>query len=196
MARTKSRGDVTHSLLVLDVAFAKLGWSIFADGAPIDCGVITTEKSKEKIGAADDRVRRCQIQAEALKTICEKYNVKGVLAELPGGAQDANAAIAFGLALGTLGAFLQFMALPIESATPHAVKKALAGKGNASKAEMMEAACEKFGGSWVEVPHGKKTRLEYTFCGMTFGVGAFEHIADSCGVYEALRRGNLVKLFG
>lgn len=177
-------------LLVLDVGFANMGWLVFHEKKIVDCGVIQTEKTQKKsTRVADDHAYRSIILAQKLNGIIQKYDVQGIIGELPsGGAQSAKAMAFMSSAISVVSAVGTLCDLPMEWATPMEVKKALVGNRSASKEQMMDKATEMFGFSFNDkkwICNDKK-----------FGKGEFEHIADATGVYLALKNDNLVKMFG
>ena len=108
--------------------------------------------------------------------------------------------LAMAVALST--ALFTSFGLPIEWATPAEVKKAIAGKENASKEDIMLAVCKKYGWKITEKPVYSKTtkkvqRIDKTYhpIGKSVGKNLFEHIADSLGAFEALKHTNIARVF-
>lgn len=168
-------------LLSLDVAFANTGWCLIDRGRIKKCGVITTSKSKSKTTrVSEDRAWRASVLALSLAHIISENRVQGVIGELPhGGAQSYTAGLMMGMAVASVSSVCAVMNIPTEWTNPSDVKKAVTGRGNATKEEMMRAVSELF----PDAPFPKS-------------VGKFEHIADAAAAYVALKPGNLVKLFG
>jgi len=166
-----------------------------------------TEKSKKKLlRVADDDVQRVTVLATGLSKVIHRYNIKGVLAELPpSSSQNANAAKGLAMCIALTVALLTELKIPVEWATPNEVKQAMTGKKNASKEEMMAAACKRYG--WEiktkeirSKPSGsvniiKRIDSVYMPLGRPMGKNDFEHIADSLGAYEALKNSNVAKMF-
>jgi Holliday junction resolvasome RuvABC endonuclease subunit len=192
-------------LLACDPSYSNYGCSIIDEyGTIVDAGTIQTEKSKKKLlRAADDDVQRITYIVTKLSQIIKHYEIQGVLAELPpSNSQSAKAAKGLGIAVALSVTLFAEHRIPVEWATPEEVKKAMTGKGNASKEDMMLAACKKYG--W-EITHkniySKKTkkliRVDNTYhvLGKQIGKGIFEHIADSLGAFEALKHTNTARMF-
>jgi crossover junction endodeoxyribonuclease RuvC len=181
-------------LLSLDIGFSATGWSLFQGGNLIFCGVIKTEKTRKKnVRVADDNAYRCMQIANDLKEIITSYQVNAVIGELPhGGSENARAASHMGMAVGVIVGVAGAFSLPCEWCTPYDVKKALCGSLKASKQEVMDAVARKYG--WMKTKKNK--RVTYSIGDLSFPKITFEHVADSIGAYEALRLGNLVKMFG
>lgn len=103
----------------------------------IDC--ITTEKSKNKtIRASSDKLLRARKLSHEYAAWEKKANLNA--AEIPSGAQSANAAYAFGLVVGVISGHSK----PLIEVTPTEVKKTVTGYNTASKEEMVEWATDLF----------------------------------------------------
>ena len=193
-------------LISLDIAFKNIGWTLWENKLPVMAGVIQTEKTKNKQAlVCDDNAYRCSVAARMLQEIIQKHSVKAIIGESPMGSQSAAAAKSSGLAIGIVATTACLLDLPIEFCTPDSVKKAVTGRKDASKDDIMDRIIEIYGGSktinTVHVMKGKRAGKEseyvdYSFLGGTWPKGTFEHIADSCGAYLALQDNNLVRMFG
>ena len=193
-------------LLSCDLAFGNIGYTVWKEGLPVHCGLISSEKCKDKkLRVSDFQADQCAEMACKLADIIYFRNVDGVIGEMPSGSQSARAAKANGMILAIISTVAAFTRRPVEWCTPDAVKKATCGKKNASKAEIMDRVIELYGGGkdskTVNVNKGKRAGksseyINYTFLGETWPKGKFEHIADSIGAYMALKNGNLVRMFG
>ena len=191
-------------LLCLDPSLTHCGCSIISpDGNVIDAGTIITEKTKNKLlRVADDDVRRITQIASQLKTTIQYYKIKGILAELPpSNSQSAQAAKGLGMAVAIVTTVAAAFDIPLEWATPEEVKMALTGRINASKEDMMKAACKRYG--WLITEKeirsrktGKRIRMDYTYHVLSnqWGKERFEHVADSLGVLAALKQSNVVRM--
>jgi Holliday junction resolvasome RuvABC endonuclease subunit len=168
-------------LLALDVGFRNMGWVLIDKGKIKSCGVITTKKSKNKqTRVADDRAWTSAELAKDLYDLIISNSVKAVVAEAPsGGAKNARAMAMMNMALAIVASVCCILAIPVEWSTPQEGKKAMCGKNNASKEQMMNEAREQFPSRLYPIANVK-----------------FEHIADAIGSYKALRNGNLVKMYG
>lgn len=167
-------------LLALDIAFNNLGWSVIKDGKPIDFGTIRTEKSKKKsVRVSDDQATRAALAAQELVDIIAKYQIEGIVAELPSGSQNAKAAKLMGYASGLVIGVAAVANLPCEWISEGDAKKAAIGRRTGTKEEMMDWARKTFPG--IDFPTAKTH---------------FEHVADSLAAYHGLRTGILVRAFG
>jgi len=192
-------------ILALDPGFSNYGCSVIdPKGKIINLGTIQTQKSKKKLlRVADDDVQRITTLVSGLSNVIHTYNIQGVLAELPpSNSQSAKSAKGLAMAVGLTVSLLTELKIPIEWATPTEVKKAMTGKKNASKEDMMKTACKKF--NWkitTKDIFAKKTgrlqRIDKTYhpLGRPMGKNKFEHIADSLGAYMALKNSNVAKMF-
>jgi Holliday junction resolvasome RuvABC endonuclease subunit len=171
---------VDRTILTLDVGFRATGWAVCGPDGPVACGVIRTEPSakKLKVRTADDYSIRAAKMARELHNIIRAYNVARVIGELPsGGAQNARAMAMMNMATAVVAAVVELNELPSEWATPGDVKLALCGKKSASKDDMMNKARAVWGHQ-CEFPAVK---------------AEFEHIADACGAWSALKYGSIVR---
>lgn len=193
-------------LISLDIAFKNIGWTVWDKKKPVAAGVIQTEKTtKKSTRVCDDNAYRCSLAATELKSIIREWNIDGIIGESPTGSQSAAASKSAGLAIGLIATTACLLNLPIEFCTPDSVKKAVCGKKNASKDEIMDKIIDLYGGKktikTIEVTKGKRAGktsecVTYKFLGSVWPGGTFEHIADSCGAYMALQNDNLVRMFG
>jgi len=167
-------------LLALDVAFANMGWSVLEGGKIAAFGTIRTEKDKRKTTrVSDDRAARAAYLACELDIVIKTSNVKGIIAELPSGSQNAVAASLMAYASGVVVGVAAANNLPCEWISEGDSKKAAIGKRSATKEEMMEWARAAYPG--VEFPKAK--------C-------HFEHVADSLAAYNGLKHSTLARAFG
>ncbi len=196
-----------RSILALDVGFAKTGWAIFQNHKPVECGLITNPKSKQKnILVANEYVTRAGFLARSIKSLIEDYHITCIVGELPsGGSQNASAMAKMSMATAIMGSVVTLLGIPAEWCTPADVKIATCGTTTATKPDMMNRIGLMFGYSpttskmvnckrSANFPKGQREEFTYYLCNQQFGVGAFEHIADACGAYLALQDGNLVKM--
>lgn len=144
----------------------------------LDTGILTevmtdlqsTKKGKDKqVRTNSDDLRRCEDLAAHAFLVGER--VKVVFSECPVGSQSANAMKSVGIAHGIVGA-LRAKGIIVIEVQAKAVKKALSGNPNASKADMIAAAMNLYpdaGWTWHQ---GKPTNN----C---------EHRADAIGAIHA-----------
>jgi len=191
-------------ILCLDPSFTHFGCTVHdCYGNVIDAGTIVTAKTKKKLlRVADDDVQRITIITGKLSALMDHHGIEGVLSELPpSNSKSAAGAKGLGIAVALLVALVTERSLPIEWATPDEVKKALTGKKTASKEEMMTAACKLHDWKITERPvYAKKTkkliRKDKTFypAGKAMPKDQFEHVADTIGVFEALKHTNTARM--
>jgi len=180
-------------LLAVDVSFRNSGYSIWRSGTLVGCGVVQTEKCRDRnmYAFAQDAIEVAGAFA-AFCAMVDAIGIKALLVELPHGSQSAAAAKCSGYAIGIMACLSTRYGLPMEYVTPQRVKKIASGSATATKAEMIEKAC-----ALVDVhrqPSGRSTI--YMCAGARFPEGKFEHLADSICLYHAARETNVVKMFG
>jgi Holliday junction resolvasome RuvABC endonuclease subunit len=194
-------------LLCLDPGFSNFGYSVMDQNSQvIDIGTVQTKKTNKKLlRVADDDVQRITYITSQLSKIATQYDIQGVLAELPpSNSQSAAAAKGLGIAVALTAALFTELNIPIEWATPDEVKRANTGKKNASKEDMMLAACKRY--DWKisnktvvysksNFPKVCRVDSVYHPLGRSMGKNQFEHIADSLGAFEALKHTNTARSF-
>lgn len=191
-------------ILCLDPGFSNYGCSIInPQGIVIDIGTIQTKKAQTKLlRVADDDVQRITYITSKLSGVVKRYGIQGVLAELPpSNSQSAKSAKGLAMAVALTVTLFTELGIPVEWATPNEVKQAMTGKKNASKEDMMIAACKRYDWKMTSKPIYEKkskkllrTDMEYHPLNRTIGKGIFEHIADSLGVFEALKHTNTARI--
>lgn len=192
-------------LLACDPGFRNYGCAVIDQyGQIIDVGTIQTKKTTKKLlRTADDDVQRITYITEKLSSVIHHYNIKGILAELPpSGGQSAAAVKGLSMAVALSTALFTELGIPVEWATPEEVKRALTGAKNASKEDMMKSACclhdWKIMYKKVYTKSTKKllrTDSIFHLLGKTMGKSQFEHIADACGAFEALKHSNTARIY-
>lgn len=137
----------------------------------MDLFLTKTEKSKVKsVRASSDNLARSQSIASALKEQLKDCSI--VFAEVPSGAQDAKAALSFGIVIG-LYASIEPELIEV---SPYETKLAAVGTKTASKQEMINWAVEKFPGApWRTVK--RNGELQPTLDN--------EHLADAVAIAHA-----------
>ena len=191
--------------LSIDIALRNLGWACFEGGAPTRCGVIKPEipkellclKGRQKMSVRDQNVMLIGQLASAFDQVLMGLRPTLVVGEAtPGGARDASAAVKMNMALSAVVTACILRGVKYRWCTPNEVKMATAGCSTASKEQIMDWAIRRYGGEKqvkeVLVRNGKRAgkvdhRLTYHFLGERFPGGTFEHIADACGAYEAVK---------
>jgi Holliday junction resolvasome RuvABC endonuclease subunit len=192
-------------ILAIDPSIANYGCSVInTQGKVINVGTIHTKKATKKLlRVADDEVQRITYITAQLSQVIQKYQIQGVVGELPpSGSKSVKAARGLAMAMALSVALFTEHKLPVEWATPIEVKQAMTGRKDASKEDMMLAACKRYGWKVSEkIIRPKQTRKiqrtdrVYHPLGKTMGKNDFEHIADSLGAYEALKHTNVVRMY-
>ena len=191
--------------LSLDIAMNNLGWVFFDGGVPVRCGVIRPAIPKEllclkgskKLSVREQNVILVEQLVNELDSIIAGGRPVLVTGEAtPGGAKDATAAVKMNMALTAAVAVCMLHHVPYRWCTPNEVKKATAGRSDAPKEHVMDWAIRRYGGlkevKEVLIRKGVRAgkvdrRLMYEFLGEWLPGGVFEHIADACGAYEAVK---------
>jgi Holliday junction resolvasome RuvABC endonuclease subunit len=167
-------------ILVMDIAFKNLGWSVLHNGEIIEFGTIRTERTKKKNTlVSDDKASRAAYIASMLNQIIKKHEPKGIIGELPSGSKNAAASNLLGWAAGIVVGVAECHGLPCEWISEGDSKKAALGVRSAKKEASMAWATEAFPST--EFPDSKRH---------------FEHVADALMAYNGLRSGLLVRTFG
>lgn len=194
MRKTKKRKAPVKPVISLDIAFNNTGWVVInsINDKIIEVGVFNTVKQKGKgVRVSFDDARRCGEMARQFYDVCCEHEVKAVVGELPsGGGITASAVKSMAYATSIFPVVAELAQLPCEWTDPGTVKLALCGRRNATKEEMIKAACKKFG---IEIKKKARGR-DYIINGVKYGEGKFEHIADALGAYLACKTGNLLKI--
>lgn len=171
------------AILALDVGYKSTGWAVIKSGKIVAVGTVVTEKSTKKTTRVSDDyyARSCKLASD-LRDLAVKYEIKGIVGELPsGGALSAKAAVMMNMATAIVAAVATMLNLPCDWCTPNETKLAVCGYRSATKDEMMEEIRARFPEASHLFPNAK-----------TY----FEHIADALGAYEALKNGNVVRMIG
>jgi len=191
--------------LSLDIAMGNLGWVCFKDSVPQACGVVSPSipkdlaslKGKKKLSVREQNVILLEQLIDGFDRVLVRHHPALVVGEAPpGGAQDANAAVKLNMALAVVVTVCFVHGVPYQWCSPLDVKRATAGADTASKEQIMDWALDRFGGEKdvqeVLIKNGKcagkvTRRLKYNFLGRWIPGGKFEHIADACGAYVAVK---------
>lgn len=135
-----------------------------------DMNLTVTQKDPNKLVRTNSSdLRRATELHGALKTMCSGVQV--IFSEIPSGAQSANAAKAFGIAIGVIAA----APAPVIQLLPKEVKT-VTGIPNASKGEMINWAVNKHpDAAWLKRKRGGNLVL----------TNANEHLADAVATIHA-----------
>jgi Holliday junction resolvasome RuvABC endonuclease subunit len=169
------------SIMGIDAGFTHTGIVVVEDNKVVHHETVRTKKDSHKkaVRVADDDAERCRVLTAALQKVIQEYEPAAAFVELPsGGAQGARANRTMGMAAAFVVAVLEVFQVPAEWVTPGMVKKAAAGRKDASKQDVQDAVKETF--DWSEHPLG----------GYKWQV---EHAADAAGALLAGRGGQLWK---
>lgn len=138
-------------IIALDVSLRGTGYAVLDASAPAGAtvlrhGCIPTASGGPKVGKGEDTVRRCGEIAAALQEVIEGWPPRLIIAELPTGSQDYYGAKAAGICYGIIGSIRIILDVPLLTVTPQAVKKAAAGRLNASKDDVQRGVLDRFQG--------------------------------------------------
>lgn len=190
--------------LSLDIAMNNLGWVRFIGGVPVACGVIQPEvpaellalKGRRKLSVREKNVILVESLVAGLRSIIEVARPVLLVGEAPpGGGQNADAAMKLNMALTAVVAVCRMTGVAFDFCTPTDVKKA-AGVAGATKEQVMDWTIGHYGGKKIvkefNISKGARAgsanrRLTYCFLNMNIPGGRFEHIADACAAYEAVK---------
>lgn len=169
-------------ILGIDAGFACLGLVVMAGEQVLHAEAVRTEPAQRKkaLRVADDDAERCQFLARELARVIDTWKPAGAVVELPsGGAQGARSHRTMGMATAVVASVLEITGIAAEWVTPLGVKKAAAGRKDASKAEVATAVREWLDWSGVALPQAKIER---------------EAIYDAAGALLAARQGTLFRV--
>ena len=150
-------------------------------GAPVDCGVIRTERTAAKRGirVADDDAERCALLARELRAVLARHQPRAIVAELPtGGSLSARAVRAMALSTGVVVAMVEFAGVPVEWTTPMAGRQAATGRKVATKNDVRAGVLHALPDLEPLLPR----------------TGIWEHVTDAAAAYLAARTGPLVRM--
>lgn len=161
-------------ILSLDIGLASTGWSLFTEeGVLTKVGCIKTKKGAGKVKVSEDTARRFMELAKELATIVLDNEVGVVVAELPhGGAKSAAAMKSMVGSSAVTASVIALMDVEFIWATPAQVKKAVSGRRDSSKDEIMDVVTKRYP----------------DFTGFPKYKNQLEHICDSVGVFWALEK--------
>jgi hypothetical protein len=136
-----------------------------------DLVLVKTKKTTEKRArVSSDKLERAETLSAAFLKMARGVNA--IFSEVPSGAQDANSANAFGIVVGILAA----APIPVTQVMPLETKEATGLGKNATKAEIIAWATEKY-------PHAGWLRERGNPNGRF--IADNEHLADAIAVAEA-----------
>ena len=191
--------------LSVDIAMNNLGWVCFEAGLPRECGVIKPEVPKEllclkgnkKLSKRQENVHLIKDLVTQFDDVVKRLGPALIVGEAtPGGAKNASAAVKLNIAFTAVLSICLLRQIKYEWCTPDEVKKATIGNSQATKEQIMDWAIARYGGSKdvkeVNITRGKRAgavdrHLTYRFLDELIPGGTFEHIADACGAYEAVK---------
>ena len=150
-------------VLGVDPGFASVGYAVLrleSEGETLlRLGVVRTEKAaaKRNVKASEDNVSRARELAEAFQGLLDAHDIRLICAETMSYPRNSASAAKMALCWGVLAAISQQRGIPIVQATPQEVKKAVTGKKDASKEEVMAAVRRVH--PVLEAPAGKRPPL-------------------------------------
>lgn len=141
----------------IDPGFASCGWAtvqLLPEGRErvVDAGVVRTEKSAKKraVLASDDNHRRSVELFGALWRLVASQRVVAIAAESQSWPRNAGASAKVGMAWGVISAIAARLELPLVQASPQAVKRAICGRKDASKEDVLAALEQRYGVEQLE----------------------------------------------
>jgi len=194
------------TVLSFDVAMKNLGWACLKGGCPVACGVIKPQVPKELLclkGSKKLLVRQknellVKQMVEGVSELITHYRPDFITGEMTtGGAKSASAATQLNMAMAAVLSVCIMQEVNYRWCSPGDVKKITVGNSKASKEQIMDWAIDRYGGDKsvkeISIQKGKRAgkvdrRLTYEFLGNRLPAGTFEHIADACGAYEAVKK--------
>lgn len=131
-------------VLALDPGSHVSGWSIFEDGKLTHCGKIdVTRDIKQRLDLkSKDKVEMSQRLGELMQfvdTLIDEYGPSELVVESQFVGKNANTAMITARAMGVAVAVGASKGLSVYEYAPMEIKKAVSGKGNATKEEVAEA---------------------------------------------------------
>ena len=168
-------------ILAADLAFRNIGCVVMNKSAPITWGTIKIAPLKKKHGRVSDAfAEECTQFAVRLDKLISAYPFRGIVAELPGGSQNARAAKLLGAAVCGFTSIATLKGLPLEWISERDSKMGTLNTAKANKATVMAWATKAY-------PNCDFSKLP---------ASKFEHIADAFMAYNSLKDGLLIKTFG
>jgi crossover junction endodeoxyribonuclease RuvC len=112
----------------------------------LETGVIRTapQHKKRHILVGDDDARRVTEIAQGIDAWIRKYAPVAIVVEAPAGSKHARAARALALSVGTVITTAVLRGIPLVQVQPLDVKRAVCGRKNAAKEEMIAAVEQRF----------------------------------------------------
>jgi len=167
------------SVLAIDPAMRN--WGLAALWVDSDSLVITVESLKlvqteaqagKTVRKSSDDLRRAYEAYRAAREMTSGCHL--IMAEVPSGSQSSRASLGAGMSIGLLAALS--MIRPLIQVSPLEAKKAVTGRKNASKDEMIEWATAKYpNAKWLTAKTNGVTRF----------TDANEHLADALAIAHA-----------
>lgn len=127
--------------LYIDPSLSATGYAIFYGNKIKKVGCIKTESEwkMRKTSKGVDRLRRLTYINSIIVDIMQRYNISFVASELPHGSQSAAAAVSLGLITGNIKGICDALDIPIEWYGEWMSKKAVLGKFEGTKEEMIKS---------------------------------------------------------
>ena len=174
---------MTPVVVGVDPGFATFGVSVVQllpdRERVLDTAVLRTEKAHRKltVRASEDNARRARELAFALSARLDRYRPVAVCAETMSWPRNASSAAKVALGWGVLCALLDSRRIPLVQASPQDVKKAVTGRKDASKDEVVLAVEARY----PEVEWPSQSTLQ-------------EHAADAVAVVVACLDSEVIRL--
>jgi crossover junction endodeoxyribonuclease RuvC len=160
--------DRTPRILGVDPGLANMGLALVRlepDREVVEgLSIIRTKKSEEKkVRVSDDNVRRAQELGDKLLSVGRRFNIVMIAAEAMSFPEDASSAGKMSISWGVLALFARIHGIPIEQASPQAIKRVLCGDPKASKKEVEFALLRRYGNHIEDLVEGPAGLAEHAF---------------------------------
>lgn len=175
-------------VLGLDPGFRRFGWAVVRLGSQGDellgMGVWRTAKTaaKANLRKASDDHRRGQELARELIGALDRWEPTVLCAEAISFVRSASVMASMGRVWGLLDVVCAQRELPLLEASPQALKKAVTGRLDASKADVQAALDARFGGRVSELLAGIRARTDH------------EHPVDALGAVVACLESDVIRM--
>lgn len=131
------------TILSLDPSLRAFGWAIIKDSEFVDGGCIETSQVSDSTQGDSDTAALDKLSQE-LKKIIDTYEIDLVIFEASGGSKSSRAIQSLAFVKGLVISACIFSNIKYKTISAKAVKKALIGKSDASKDEILEEVRKKF----------------------------------------------------
>lgn len=180
--------------LCLDMTLCNTGYVVFeydSDWRPMAAGLVSPERPDTREYEMMKDLRRAEEMLDKLFQVALRTNARIMVVELLAGSQTASTAETFGIAKGVLAALKWRLELPVLLVNARAVKRAVTGHKDASKADMIVAADKKYPHLFGDLCGMKKTKKRD---GTVSWPNDAEHVADAAHLMAEARNSEMLRL--